>query len=53
MLRKFLRTAMWTGPLAVIFAGTSLLLSGQTGVTNGEWPHWGADLGNTKYSDHS
>src|SRR5687768_10119793 len=50
MLRKFLRTAMWTGPLAVIFAGTSLLLSGQTGVTNGEWPHWGADLGNTKYS---
>jgi quinoprotein glucose dehydrogenase len=28
----------------------SELVSGQTGVTNGEWPHWGADLGSTKYS---
>ena len=28
----------------------SVLVSGQTGVTNGEWPHWGADLGSTKYS---
>ena len=28
----------------------SALVSGQTGVTNGEWPHWGADLGSTKYS---
>ena len=26
------------------------MVSGQTGVKNGEWPHWGADLGNTKYS---
>ena len=50
MLRKFLKTAMWTAPLAVVLAGTSLMLSGQTGVKNGEWPHWGADLGNTKYS---
>jgi quinoprotein glucose dehydrogenase len=30
--------------------GTSLMVSGQSGVRNGEWPHWGADLGNTKYS---
>lgn len=37
-------------PLAVILTGTSLIVSGQTGVKNGEWPHWGADLGNTKYS---
>ena len=28
----------------------SVLVSGQTGVTNGEWPHWGGDQGNTKYS---
>ena len=28
----------------------SALVSGQTGATNGEWPHWGADLGSTKYS---
>ena len=26
------------------------MVSGQTGARNGEWPHWGADLGNTKYS---
>ena len=37
-------------PLAAIVAGTSLMVSGQTGAKNGEWPHWGADLGNTKYS---
>ena len=41
---------MRVAPLAVILAGTSLMVSGQTGVKNGEWPHWGADLGNTKYS---
>ena len=28
----------------------SALVSGQAGVTNGEWPHWGADLGSSKYS---
>ena len=26
----------------------SALVSGQTGVTNGEWPHWGGDLGSSK-----
>jgi glucose dehydrogenase len=29
---------------------TSLMVLGQTGTRNGEWPHWGADLGNTRYS---
>src|SRR6185503_20256200 len=28
----------------------SAFVSGQSGVTNGEWPHWGGDQGNTKYS---
>ena len=28
----------------------SAFVSGQTGAKNGEWPHWGADHGNTKYS---
>ena len=37
-------------PLLAIVAGASALVSGQAGVTNGEWPHWGADLGNSKYS---
>ncbi len=36
--------------LVVLCVAVSALLSGQRGVTNGEWPHWGGDLGNTKYS---
>jgi quinoprotein glucose dehydrogenase len=36
--------------LAAIVVTVSALLSGQTGAKNGEWPHWGADHGNTKYS---
>ena len=35
--------------LAVLIAA-SALVSGQAGATNGEWPHWGADLGSSKYS---
>jgi quinoprotein glucose dehydrogenase len=50
MLRTSLKVAMWVAPLAVVLAGTPLMVSGQAGITNGEWPHWGADLGNTKYS---
>ena len=50
MLKRSRRVAMWIVPLAMFVAGTSLMVSGQTGVKNGEWPHWGADLGNTKYS---
>ena len=30
--------------------GASMLVSGQNGVKTGEWPHWGGDLGNSKYS---
>jgi quinoprotein glucose dehydrogenase len=33
-----------------VLLGTSLIVSGQAGVRNGEWPHWGADLGSSKYS---
>ncbi|RPI54903.1 MAG: pyrroloquinoline quinone-dependent dehydrogenase [Acidobacteria bacterium] len=36
--------------LVVLCVAVSALLSGQRGVTNGEWPHWGGDLGSTKYS---
>ena len=36
--------------LAAIVITVSVLLSGQTGAKNGEWPHWGADHANTKYS---
>jgi quinoprotein glucose dehydrogenase len=37
-------------PLAAVFMLASMAVSGQAGAKNGEWPHWGADLGNTKYS---
>ncbi len=37
-------------PLLAVLIGASALVSGQAGVTNGEWPHWGADLGSSKYS---
>jgi quinoprotein glucose dehydrogenase len=30
--------------------GSSVPVSGQRGVANGEWPHWGGDLASTKYS---
>ncbi|RPI48867.1 MAG: hypothetical protein EHM55_24870 [Acidobacteria bacterium] len=50
MLKKSLRVAVAILLPAGMFAGSSLMVSGQTGARNGEWPHWGADLGNTKYS---
>ena len=37
-------------PLLAAVIGASALLSGQAGVSNGEWPHWGADQGSSKYS---
>ena len=37
-------------PVVAVMIAASALVSGQSGVTNGEWPHWGADLGNSKYS---
>ena len=36
--------------LALCFVIASALLIAQRGVQDGEWPHWGGDLGNTKYS---
>ena len=36
--------------LAAVITWASILVSGQSGVRNGEWPHWGGDLGNSKYS---
>ena len=39
-----------TLPLVVLCLAVSALMFAQTGATNGEWPHWGGDLGSTKYS---
>ncbi len=44
-MKRFLALSLMAISIAV-----SAVVSGQTGVTNGEWPHWGGDLGGTKYS---
>jgi quinoprotein glucose dehydrogenase len=44
--RETLRIAM----VATFLGVTSMLVSGQGGAVKGEWPHWGGDSGNTKYS---
>src|SRR5919201_6724752 len=51
MMRHRMQT--WVAALASIAAviGTATaVLSGQTGAKNGEWPTYGGDVGNTKYS---
>src|SRR5580692_10971182 len=50
MFRRFMRTGVALLPLAAAFMVTSMVVSGQMGAKNGEWPHTGGDLGNTKYS---
>jgi quinoprotein glucose dehydrogenase len=37
-------------PLTAIVIAASVLVSGQSGAASGEWPHWGKDLANNKYS---
>ena len=37
-------------PVLAVLIVASALVSGQAGSSNGEWPHWGADLGSSKYS---
>ena len=50
MLRRSLRAGVAALSLASAVLIASIAVSGQTGVKDGEWPHWGGDLGNTKYS---
>ncbi len=50
MSRRSTRAASGVLPLAAGLLCASMLVSGQSGVKNGEWPHWGGDLGNSKYS---
>jgi quinoprotein glucose dehydrogenase len=47
------RTFARLTPLLAVFALVSAMtasLAGQRGTTNGEWPTYGGDLGNTKYA---
>jgi quinoprotein glucose dehydrogenase len=50
MVRRNLRAVVAAVPIAAIVIWASMTVSGQTGVKNGEWPHWGGDLAGTKYS---
>src|SRR3984893_1022153 len=50
MFRRSMRAGIVVLPLVAVFVLTTMAVSGQTGARNGEWPHWGGDLGNTKYS---
>jgi len=50
MAKTTLRTLGMILPLIAVLTGATALVARQNGVTNGEWPHWGADLGNTRYS---
>src|SRR6185503_16881832 len=36
--------------VVVALACVSVVVAGQTGTKNGEWPTYGGDLGNTKYA---
>src|SRR5580765_3370786 len=49
MFRRSMRAALPVLALATVVS-TSMLVSAQNGAKAGDWPHWGADLGNTKYS---
>jgi quinoprotein glucose dehydrogenase len=49
MIRRSLRALPMFVIMAVAFCAT-MIVSGQTGAKNGEWPHWGGDSGGTKYS---
>jgi quinoprotein glucose dehydrogenase len=52
MLIRSVRTIVMILTLAAVAITASVLLSGQSGagVGIGEWPHWGKDSANTKYS---
>jgi quinoprotein glucose dehydrogenase len=52
MLTRSVRTILMVPTLAAMAMAASVLLSGQSGAgaAIGEWPHWGKDSGNSKYS---
>jgi quinoprotein glucose dehydrogenase len=50
MLRRSLRAVSISAMVGGAMIGISMIVSAQSGAPNGEWPHWGGDLGNTKYS---
>jgi glucose dehydrogenase len=50
MMRTALRAAAPAAAVLAVLAGATLAVRGQSGARNGEWPTYGGDLGNTRYS---
>ena len=50
MSTRSVRAVLMVLPLTAIVIAASVLVSGQSGTASGEWPHWGKDLANNKYS---
>ena len=50
MVRIVLRGATAAGAVLAVLAGASLAVRGQSGARNGEWPTYGGELANTRYS---
>jgi quinoprotein glucose dehydrogenase len=44
------RSVRSTLPVLILFGSAMLSLDAQSGAKNGEWPTYGGDLGNTRYS---
>ena len=49
-MRTVSRAAIAAAAVLAVVAGATLALRGQSGARNGEWPTYGGDLGNTRYS---
>jgi quinoprotein glucose dehydrogenase len=50
MMRAVLRAAVPAAAVLAVLVGATLAVRGQSGARNGEWPTYGGDLGNTRYS---
>src|SRR4026209_2060776 len=50
MMRTVLRAATAAVAVLAVLAGASLAVRGQSGARNGEWPTYGGELANTRYS---
>src|SRR6185295_17673468 len=50
MMRTSLRAATAAAAVLAVMVGATLAVRGQSGAKNGEWPTYGGDVGNTRYS---
>src|SRR6266511_423431 len=50
MLRRSRRLMVLSLALAAVIVSSAMLVRGQSGAKAGEWPNYGGDIGNTRYS---